>query len=121
MKDADAQKFEAYASEDQLAALKEAREKGPFRFHAERFQQAYSYIVAAIRAERTIVYACPPNAGLFFRRVHNSVADREARRFMTYALIDRAQRGFENLTTASRGQRRPFPSKRPVKTAYAAS
>jgi hypothetical protein len=122
MKDADAQKFEEYATEEQLAALKESREKGPFRFNTERFQQSFSYIVAAIRAERTIVYACPPHAGFVFRLVHNHIGDRENRRAMIQAVVDRAQRGFENLYEGVlEANGAPFPSERPIKTACASS
>jgi hypothetical protein len=122
MKDADAQKFEEYATEEQLAALKESREKGPFRFNTERFQQSFSYIVAAIRAERTIVYACPPHAGFVFRLVHNHIGDRDNRRAMIQAVVDRAQRGFENLYEGVlEANGAPFPSERPIKTACASS
>jgi hypothetical protein len=90
--------FEEQATKDQLAALKEARESGPFGLSADgRVSQGLSYTVAAIRAERVIVYTCPPNAGFFFRFVHNSLPDREARRAMVQSVIDRAQRGLENL------------------------
>jgi hypothetical protein len=60
LKPADAQDFGEQATEQQLAALKEARENGPFGFSNERLAHGFSYIIAAIRAERTIVYACPP-------------------------------------------------------------
>ena len=117
-----AQDFEEQATEDQLAALKAARENGPFRFSNEHLGEGFSYIVGAIRAERTIIYTRPPHAGPFFRFVFNSVADREARRAMIQAVVDRAQRGLENLYDGVREiNGASFPSERPIKTACATS
>lgn len=122
LKDADAQKFEEHATEEQLAALKEARENGPFRFNTERFQESFSYIVAAIHAERAIVYTCPLHAGFVFRLVHNSLGDRKKRQAMVQSVVDRAQRGLENLYDSVReANDASFPSERPIKTACATS
>ena len=117
-----ARDFEEQATEDQLAALKAARENGPFRFSNEHLGEGFSYIVSAIRAERTIIYTCPPHAGIFFRFVFNSLGDRDNRRTMIYAVIDRAQRGLENLYDGvQKINRATFPSQRPIKTACAMS
>jgi hypothetical protein len=68
--------------------------------------------------ERSIVYTCPPHAGFFFRAAFNSKADREARRFHVLAVVDRAQRGLENLYSGvAAANDAPFPSQRPIKTA----